>query len=465
MAGAVLAAWCSPTGPGRSTRRSPPSRRASTATASRSSRCAGSSSLAVPVALGLFAGSAASQAVADVPAVVERGAVRHARTRSSTWTSASSSSPCRGCSSSPGSSPRWSSSPRWPASSRTTSTAGCGCRARGPRLTSAARIHLVVLAAAFLVPARRRLLARPLRPDHQGLRADHRPELHRRARRAHARGRARRDRRHRRRALRRRRARRAAGGSLPLYGVVACWSSRDPHRRHLPGDRPALPGAAERADPGGALHPAQHRGDPGRLRPRPGHAGRRTAARRRRRRAATCAQDAADPGHPADRPDIVSDAFRQLQQTGQYYTLPGQPGRRPLHDRRQRSGTPSSPSASSTWTACGHDQRNWVNDHIVYTHGFGVVAAYGNQRTDRTATPVFFQEGIPSSGSARHYQPRVYFGEKSPDYSIVGAPAGRRRSVSSTTRTTSATGQQNMHLHGQGRRPDRVDRSTGCCTR
>ena len=25
-------------------------------------------------------------------------------------------------------------------------------------------------------------------------------------------------------------------------------------------------------------------------------------------------------------------------------------------------------------------QRNWVNDHTTYTHGFGVVAAYGNQR-------------------------------------------------------------------------------------
>ena len=27
----------------------------------------------------------------------------------------------------------------------------------------------------------------------------------------------------------------------------------------------------------------------------------------------------------------------------------------------------------------GNDNRNWVNDHTVYTHGYGVVAAYGNR--------------------------------------------------------------------------------------
>ena len=27
----------------------------------------------------------------------------------------------------------------------------------------------------------------------------------------------------------------------------------------------------------------------------------------------------------------------------------------------------------------GNDNRNWVNDHTVYTHGYGIVAAYGNK--------------------------------------------------------------------------------------
>ena len=69
------------------------------------------------------------------------------------------------------------------------------------------------------------------------------------------------------------------------------------------------------------------------------------------------------------------------------------------------------------------NSRNWVNDHTFYTHGFGVVAARGNQRGS-DGRPVFFQQGIPSTGDLQKYEPRVYFGERSPSYSIVGAPAG-----------------------------------------
>ena len=38
------------------------------------------------------------------------------------------------------------------------------------------------------------------------------------------------------------------------------------------------------------------------------------------------------------------------------------------------------------------DQRNWLNDHTVYTHGYGFYAAYGNQRTTE-GDPVFFEGG------------------------------------------------------------------------
>src|SRR5690606_9174106 len=34
------------------------------------------------------------------------------------------------------------------------------------------------------------------------------------------------------------------------------------------------------------------------------------------------------------------------------------------------------------------------------------------------------QSGIPSTGVLPEFEPRVYFGENSPDYSIVGAPEG-----------------------------------------
>src|SRR5690606_33702686 len=69
------------------------------------------------------------------------------------------------------------------------------------------------------------------------------------------------------------------------------------------------------------------------------------------------------------------------------------------------------------------DAQTWFNSHIVYTHGYGLVAAAGNQRSV-DGQPVFLQSGIPSSGVLPEFEPRVYFGENSPDYSIVGAPEG-----------------------------------------
>ena len=67
------------------------------------------------------------------------------------------------------------------------------------------------------------------------------------------------------------------------------------------------------------------------------------------------------------------------------------------------------------------DSQTWYNNTIVYTHGYGVVAAYGNQRAT-SGQPVFLEAGIPSTGELGEFEPRVYFGEESPAYSIVGGP-------------------------------------------
>ncbi|MDQ2636359.1 MAG: UPF0182 family protein, partial [Actinomycetota bacterium] len=62
----------------------------------------------------------------------------------------------------------------------------------------------------------------------------------------------------------------------------------------------------------------------------------------------------------------------------------------------------------------------------VYTHGYGVVAARGNQRGPNGA-PVFVAQDIPPVGELKTTTPpRIYFGEKSPTYSIVGAPKGAK---------------------------------------
>lgn len=67
--------------------------------------------------------------------------------------------------------------------------------------------------------------------------------------------------------------------------------------------------------------------------------------------------------------------------------------------------------------------RTWVDQHIIYTHGYGTAAAFGNQR-NADGEPAFYQSGVPGEGALGEYEERVYFGRYSPDYSIVGAPEG-----------------------------------------
>jgi uncharacterized membrane protein (UPF0182 family) len=100
---------------------------------------------------------------------------------------------------------------------------------------------------------------------------------------------------------------------------------------------------------------------------------------------------------------------------------------------------------------------SWYTNTLVYTHGYGVVAAYGNQR-DAGGEPQFLESGIPSSGELGEYEPRVYFGESSPTYSIVGAPEGETPDVeidypsgsedSESNATTTFTGDGGPELNG-----------------
>ena len=120
-------------------------------------------------------------------------------------------------------------------------------------------------------------------------------------------------------------------------------------------------------------------------------------------------------------PALVSDAFRQLEQYRQYYSFPNR-----LHiDRYEIDGQVQDTVVAVrelNQSGLGESQ-SWYNSTIVYTHGFGLVAAYGNKR-DTDGKPLFLQSGIPSVGALGEFEPRVYFGANSPLYSIVGAPEG-----------------------------------------
>jgi len=116
-------------------------------------------------------------------------------------------------------------------------------------------------------------------------------------------------------------------------------------------------------------------------------------------------------------PGLVSDAFAQLEQFRQYYKFPAHldVDRYLIDDTMQDTVL-----ALRELDLSGQSSTSWYNDHIVYTHGYGIVAAFGNER-NADGQPTFLESGIPVSGALGTYEPRIYFGESSPPYSIVGA--------------------------------------------
>ena len=65
--------------------------------------------------------------------------------------------------------------------------------------------------------------------------------------------------------------------------------------------------------------------------------------------------------------------------------------------------------------------RTWQNQHLVYTHGYGYAASPASGAT-RQGQPLFVARDIPPSGDESLVvdNPRIYFGERPPEYSIVG---------------------------------------------
>ena len=146
-------------------------------------------------------------------------------------------------------------------------------------------------------------------------------------------------------------------------------------------------------------------------------------------------------------PNLVSDTFRQLQQVRPYYSFP----QKLDVDRYDIDGDMrDTVIAVRELAPSSVNNQSWFNRAIVYTHGFGVVAANGNQRNP-DGEPTFMESDIPPKGEFPKYEPRVYFGESSPDYSIVGAPKGATpRELDYPSDEKKGSGQVNNTFTGNG---------------
>ena len=145
------------------------------------------------------------------------------------------------------------------------------------------------------------------------------------------------------------------------------------------------------------------------------------------------ALDAMTDGVPLVDPQIVSEIFEQQQQVRAYYSVP------PVLDvdRYQIAGKDRAMVVGVReldQRGLAEGDQNWSNLHTAYTHGNGIIAAYANQRSEDDAdqqTGIQWAEGQEEDENAltrlagpEGFESRVYFGEQSPSYSIVGRLEG-----------------------------------------
>ncbi len=145
-------------------------------------------------------------------------------------------------------------------------------------------------------------------------------------------------------------------------------------------------------------------------------------------------------------PNVLSATFRQLQQIKPYYSFPESLD----IDRYTINGVQrDAVVAVRELNIEGNPSRNWINDHLVYTHGFGFVSAFGNT-VDADGKPNFLVGDLPPTSGLGKFQPRVYFGENVPDYSIIGGPKTDTPVEFDYPDDASANGQKNYTYTGKG---------------
>ncbi|WP_375432283.1 UPF0182 family protein [uncultured Friedmanniella sp.] len=153
------------------------------------------------------------------------------------------------------------------------------------------------------------------------------------------------------------------------------------------------------------------------------------------------------PGIRLIDPSVVGPAFEQLQQVRGYYAFPDTLD----VDRYTIKGAETDAVVGvREMNQDGVPGKNWNNLKTVYTHGYGLVAAYGNQRQSG-GEPEWIAQGIPPTGELAEAEPRIYFGEStSQGYSIVGAPAGAAPVELDTPGGGKDGAQQNFTYDGSG---------------
>src|SRR5271154_428278 len=114
----------------------------------------------------------------------------------------------------------------------------------------------------------------------------------------------------------------------------------------------------------------------------------------------------------------LMDTYAQLQEIRTYYKfLDVDVDRYHIDGSYQQATLAARELAPSLLSA---NAQTWVNLHLLFTHGNGVVMSPVTQKSSE-GLPIFYLKDIPpvASGGPRVTEPRIYFGEGAGDYVIV----------------------------------------------
>jgi uncharacterized protein len=120
--------------------------------------------------------------------------------------------------------------------------------------------------------------------------------------------------------------------------------------------------------------------------------------------------------------ESLAEVFQQLQELRTYYMFPTvSVGRYQINGREQQVFV--SPREIEFNHLPG-GARNWINDHLIYTHGFGAVMVPASQSSGNNLT--WYLRDIPPTSAVdlKIGQPRLYYGMGNYLYSIVPNRAG-----------------------------------------
>ncbi|MGH9246194.1 MAG: UPF0182 family protein [Acidimicrobiales bacterium] len=121
-------------------------------------------------------------------------------------------------------------------------------------------------------------------------------------------------------------------------------------------------------------------------------------------------------------PDILGDTYGQLENTRQYFEIREIDTDRYSIDERTVQVNLSVRELNTPGLSRAQVPATWENQHLAYTHGYGIVASPANAK-EPDGEPLFIAAGIPvrAAPDLGLEEPRVYIGEDLGSYVIVNS--------------------------------------------